>query len=586
MQLVFGNTLGFWAFLSIPALILCYMLQRKGKKQIISTLFLLEAHTPPEHKGSLLRRLQRTRSFWLQLLGCILLSILLLQPTLISTARIQHTVIVIDSSYSMAAFSGELLQGVKALTERDQQHAESVRWTILDTNLDNEILYNGDDQHTLLKQITEWSPSRGTHSISDALLLASGLVKEYGKVVFVGDTPQALPPGIEHLYIGQPIANVGFTGIEIGKDGQWKAIVKNYSSQTQTRKWSIHLNQQNSTARSIKLAPKGIETIQGIIPQGQDEYAIALENDQFPYDDLIPLTFPTPKSLDIFLQKNLPQEEQLVKLLNRIDDLVDAGKPQDAQIHLGTLSVDNNSSNPLTGIFWTAKPPVVQQTSRKLNSQITPSSHHITRDLSWNTLRVVRSGQLTPSKQAEILLYQEQHPLIWLEETAYGSQLIQDFSLPRSNAMKNPSYIILFRRMIEHLRQQSDGYEQRNFEAGEVFPSRYDLNTQVSAKNALNGREQIISWPQHFSGTPSWITIADNTGVISRYASHFAEVREADFSHAASETSILSKPQIAKQDIQDTTNKALEFPLLLAALLALLTSWSEKQYCGLWRKSA
>jgi len=98
MELSFANPAGFWALLGLPAVVIIHFLQRRARRQVITTLFLLEPMRQESAGGHRFQRLRTSIPFWLQLLMVLGLTWLLIEPRWVRSTSVQRLAVVVDAS--------------------------------------------------------------------------------------------------------------------------------------------------------------------------------------------------------------------------------------------------------------------------------------------------------------------------------------------------------------------------------------------------------------------------------------------------------------------------------------------------------
>src|SRR5690606_20460977 len=99
----------------------------------------------------------------------------------------------------------------------------------------------------------------GTHSLDPALRAAESLVGSEGALLLLTD--QELEQNsydARVIAVGRPRANVGLAGVSVeeSEDGTiWRALVRNYSDEANTRRWWIEVGADKTDPVQITLEP-------------------------------------------------------------------------------------------------------------------------------------------------------------------------------------------------------------------------------------------------------------------------------------------------------------------------------------------
>ena len=144
---------GFWGLRGIPVVLFIHILQRESKRVIVSTLFLLEPLAPISAQGRRMDRLRNSVPLWLQLLGVLLLTWLLIQPRWLRKESTQSVIILLDSSFSMTAFRDEAESALLARLAPLARAAAHTEWVLMETDPARSTLYSGGDLEELKKAL-------------------------------------------------------------------------------------------------------------------------------------------------------------------------------------------------------------------------------------------------------------------------------------------------------------------------------------------------------------------------------------------------------------------------------------------------
>ncbi|GAB6988234.1 vWA domain-containing protein [Paenibacillus pini] len=186
-----GSWLGLWFGLSIPAILLMYILKRKFVDTRVPSHLLwnrvlrnIEANRPWQ-------KLQNRWLLWLQLLAAALLVFTLMQPYWwVSGGSKGHVLIVADTSGSMSADSGQAVQSgeghssrLELLEDKIMQYidkeARGSEITLLSISAEpNVVISREKDRNRLKEAIRGLKPFYGKAAYQETLSLASALTKE------------------------------------------------------------------------------------------------------------------------------------------------------------------------------------------------------------------------------------------------------------------------------------------------------------------------------------------------------------------------------------------------------------------------
>jgi len=585
---VFANPAGLWALTGIPLVLLIHFLQQQARTIPTSTLFLLEKTWRESATGRRFDRLLQSVPLWMQILAVLLVTWLLTEPRFRKAQSTQRIAIVLDSSASMVVSKESLIRKLAETLPKLQGPASISEFTLLESTPGKPKLYSGTSVQDLIRSLESWQPREGITDPTHALRLARSLVSSTGIVVYATDTPPAQPPfGTCILSVGQPIGNVGFTGISFAtEEGAlvWRAAICNHSDQPAERQWRLQTpGQTNTEPHDINLAPHAIITIQGAMPPGQTKARLLLSPDRFPLDDELPLIAPQPKTLRFFPTTS-PALQELAKKLTR------ALAPLETTTDTSTADLSLVSYDPLDPTLPPGNAIVMVNDSTKpgayLRGGILAEHHPLMDGLNWQTLLVRESLQLERTPADTVLLWQDTRPLIFLRaqpatgKTPACQQLCINFDPHLSNAATQPAFVLLLHRFAESIREAKIAPVADNLETGQTIrPAIPDapgnapvvLTTLDLSGTILRKSEVTPGAPIRLPGDPGFIHISRGDKTILDAALHFGDTREADFSACAPADTVSSATGNAIE--RNTDEDPWWRYWVLALLAALLASW-------------
>jgi len=485
MPLLIGNPMGWWALAALGGVLLIHLLQQQAKRVEISTLFLLENVVPSPMEGRAFERLRQSASLWLQIIGVLLITWLLLAPSWVRPESVQRVVVLLDSSLSMAAFRDRLLDTVMPVLQRTAKTAGHTEWVVMPSDTTQSVLYNGGALDGVHQALAAWHPTKGTHDIQPALHLAQSLSGPKGLLIAVSDHHLDLPAGVHLLAIGEPIDNVGFSGVHANVDGDsatWQALVKNYGTTPQTRTWQLHINGRPTAPQTLALQPGQATVLRGLFPGDRGaQLQLVLSDDGFRVDNRLPLVVPLKKRLNISLASDAPMPEFFKRFFARHDNLVQ----RDPDLVVGILSGQEDRQTLANGIYFAPSAPTATPTSGAIRGALA-TSHPSTDGLHWYDLWVRTPCPLAAAPDDQVLVWLQSDPLIWLSRSNRGQQLVCNFALNDSNAWQLPAFVVLLHRFTERIRAAKPDLRQ----APDDIQTR-TRGWEVGAEQHPRGRDQL-----------------------------------------------------------------------------------------------
>lgn len=569
-----ANPYGLLALLGIPAVLAIHFLQRKAIELPVSTLFLLERTQRDAASGRRFDRIISSVPLWMQLLAVLLLAWFLAEPRYQRSGSVQCIAVVLDSSASMGVFKNEALERLEKELPTLQGDAASLELTVTDSIPSRPRLYAGSSLDELKNALAKWQPLDGVNDPSQALRLARSLVSRDGTVIFLTDTPtNDLPFGAKLISVGEPIENVGFTGVTfVTEDGNlvWRALVRNYGSHDADRTWTMKTASGSTEPRSIHLAAGALVTLQSAFPKGVDHAQIVLSADRFTLDDTLPIVVPQPKVLDLYTSTSPAFADLTNKLLHSLDATVATTDAAKADLSIASYDPLDPVLPPGNSVIF------VEDSTRSgayLKGGILAEPSPLMDGLNWQSLLVRETLELDRAPSDAVLLWQEKRPLIFMREHDGKRQLCFNFDLRLSNAEKQPAFIVLLHRFAESIREAKVTASSAMLETGQTIhvASAPGIPLQISATDLAGNPLPLSAGTEKTPLVPGFLTIQQKDLRLLDAAVYFADTREADFSACGKSDPV----DMAKQSTIERHTKP--DPLwrlwILVLLAALLVSW-------------
>ncbi|MFM2176304.1 MAG: hypothetical protein RL015_402 [Verrucomicrobiota bacterium] len=579
----FANPAAFWCLLGLPAVLAIHFLQRRSRREVVTTLFLLQQMRRESEIGNRFERLRSSIPLWLQLLMVLLFTWLLAGPRWLKKDAVQRIAIVLDASASMSTFRGDAESAVRHTLSTLLSPLARMELSLLSSDPGQPALYHGASQADLAAALPQWQPLLGVHDFTPSLRTARGLVGTQGSIVLISDhvLAEALPFEAALVSIGHEVANVGWAGVTVEeKDDQlfWRALLRNYSGQPQDREWRAVSGGKTSAPAKLTLAPQESRTLSGPFPP-EDELRLSLTTDAFTFDDNLPLLRPKPKILGLHVPA-LPVQDGSAELLELF------GKFADTRLATSAAEAD------VRGIVWPPSialgadkdaivfaSPAKGDSSAWLRGSIVAEAHPLIDGLNWQSL-LVREGMIVPrDKRDRVLLWQADRPLISLRRTAAGAQqLFCHFDLLSSNARKLPALAVLLHRFLQTIRQEKIAPESANFDLrqrltlahlrGEkAAPLQLTTRTPSATISIPTAQAHLLRAPAQ----PGFFEVKQGDTLLLQGAAHFADAREADLQQAKPFQG-LSKLKLVQTETTHEADSHWQLWLLLL-LATLLGSW-------------
>jgi hypothetical protein len=214
----FATVSGLWFSLSIPFIVLLYMLKRRYIDTEISSHLLWRRILREQEANQPWQRLRRQLLLLLQLLAAIFLVLALMQPVIRSQHAVKsHVFFVIDTSASMATRTNQgstrLEQAKQSILSYVQEEAKNRTYSLMVIKDQPELILQKETEVSALRDaLNAISPFYGKTNVQESLSLASALTREEfdGEVRIYTDSQW--PEKVENITFGVPAQIVNAQG--------------------------------------------------------------------------------------------------------------------------------------------------------------------------------------------------------------------------------------------------------------------------------------------------------------------------------------------------------------------------------------
>ncbi len=531
--MTFANPAAAWALLALLAVAAIHMLQRRRRRVLASTLFLLERAPRPTAGGRRIERLRHSRSLWLQLLAVALAAFVLALPQRWREDSFARVVVLVDSSVSMRAFGPALRRDLAARLSAQAGEAQRTEWIVLESVAGRRPLYRGEDRAAALAALAAWEPREGTHDLAPAFEAARSTAGQGGVVLFVTDHEEPVPEGFERLAVGHPFDNVGWLAgeAEPGPPARWQAVVRNHGRVAAQRAFWIETASGRSPAQTLALRAGEVRQLTGALPPAASALTLVLEADGFDVDDRLPLVVPEPRVLRVRAEGDGTEA-----VLDRWSESMGAmarGEPADVVVGVGGVAAASAAASPPAAgpepasVRWLA-PAHAHDKARA--GAITTERHPLVEGLAWQGLLAPEAPGFALERGDTVLVWQATRPLVFLRGARH---LYLDFPLEGSNALRLPALLVTLHRFLESVRAEIPRAVTVNVECGQhlTVPGDGALHAESDAPDAVPAEAPggvRAPW------RPAFFHVRRGASLMVTGAAHFTDLREADFGEAAS----------------------------------------------------
>ena len=262
----FANPMALLALLSIPAILVMYLLKQKYKETPVPSLFLWRAAAERSDAARPFQKLRRSRLLFLQLLAALLLSLALAQPKLAVGQADSAMIIVIDASLSMQAADVRPNRFEQARAEA-RKLVESLgqggRASIVVLCAEPYVAVGlSDDKQALLAKINGLEPSNAAGDMRAAAELVHALAGEaLPSVYLLTDSDEPFASGdlpVSRFLLGESTGNAAVTRVSYSADGETLVClvqVKNYGAASHENTVALYADGKLLAMTACTLAP-------------------------------------------------------------------------------------------------------------------------------------------------------------------------------------------------------------------------------------------------------------------------------------------------------------------------------------------
>ncbi len=519
-----ANNLGWYAFSSLIALIIIYLMRPKPVERNIPSLMFFMQEKGFNKRVAFFRRLFSSLLFLLQFLALSILAFAVTMPytTVFGSQAIESTVIVMDMSASM--HTGDRFQ---LAVKEAKKLANGETSIILAQNRPISALENGNNEEAA-RVLSSLEPKDTTTNLGDAMLVAADIIgKRTGKVYVISDFINTEGPDpivakrilsskgipVEFVDVGGNASNAGIVDLILGKSNT-KAIVKNYDGKAK----SITLNIESSSGskQMVKsILPKSIETYEFSTPAGTSQIQIQ-EKDDFDTDNRAYISAENLRKIKVLLITNA-EKSHLKKALqaSKDIDLSIAEPPVIPNLNYDVIIVHSVSPGLIlpdfyqevqkkvkngTSIIFTSQDEINQTGGQLIpveigalqnNSKVTIQIiNQFTSDIDFGT--AFKYYNSTLRKGAISIAEAGGTPMIVLKDEGSGKIIYYGIMDDMSDFKTTVSYPIFWSKLINYLTKTED-LNDYNFKTGRIYTDDTGSRHYLDKAGFYNAGKKKIS---------------------------------------------------------------------------------------------
>ena len=331
----FANGIFFTALLAIPALTAIYLLFRRSRPVIVSSLFLWENQLKSHRQGMTLKKLPLPLTYFIEVLIIILLVTAAAGPLLPRRQEALPLTLVMDNSFSMRA--GETLSPQTAARKEIDSLVKSFpgrKFRIILAGASPRNLGEFEDKE-LNHVLRQWTCEESSGDLQQAAAMAKRLDQQLSTVmVYTDRRPEmTVPPGITWNARGKAVSNTAIVNASRssggGKDRCLAVIANIGASPCET---VLRITQpgkpQPLQTQNLRLAPMEEKKITVQLPSGTGPVELNISSDALDFDNSVTL---------------LPEHQPMLRTAIAISDAVLAADIRKALDSSGKISFTEQS---------------------------------------------------------------------------------------------------------------------------------------------------------------------------------------------------------------------------------------------------
>lgn len=488
--MTFLAPLGLLALISIPIIILLHLMRERRRRVVVPSLMLWQL-MPRRQEAQRRRRLPLTLLLMLHLLAATLLGLALARPQWLTDllGRTQHTVVIVDTSASMAAPAGGVTPGSRLDAARGRARAligamgGRDTLTLIAAGPHARLLDSagpaGADR--LLAALDSLRPGGAGSDMAGALTLAAADMQGQaaGRAIVITDAalptlddqlrraPQDLAVSWEQ--VGSALPNRALLTLaarpQSGGLLQIYARAANYSGAAVRSVVRLYADDTLLDTRSVSFPAQNDVELTWTIPPGATILRAEVDgNDDLPADDSASLSLNTTRPLRARLVSASP--DPIARVLQAIpgvslqvlDPSAYAGQ-ESPDIDLTILDGVLPASWP-AGAVLAINPPagselldvgLLPQRSTPEQDQLSSPDAAALDGVSLGSVDFGPTSAVTPPDWASVLLYRGDQPLILRGSTGHSQIAIWAFDLNQSNLTSRLAFPLLLARTVRDL---------------------------------------------------------------------------------------------------------------------------------------
>lgn len=476
--------LGFWLALTLPVILVLWLLRPRRVLQRVPSLFLWRGSEVERKAAQPWQRLRNDPLLWLQLLIASLLVAAAVRPFLPAAHETQHTVVLLDASGSMRATDvapdrfGVARQQVLGMA---RALARAQRLTVIRVGATPSVIAMASSGQTqqLEQAIAAHEPGYGPADLAGALALAEGVAPDAREWLLVSDGGLEVPAGIHvpdsvsfrsHVVVPpRPAGNVAVTGLRVRIDAERTSVqasVRNFggeraagrlvllaeSAVVGAQDWTLEPGtERHFTWTGLAGRPEWLEARLADVPAAVNVLA---------HDDQAWTGIGAQSNRRVLLVSdgNTFIERVLAVLGGvRADRVATAGwEKVAAATAYDVVILDGTwpSTTPPHGNLLIVGPPAADSFAP---ARIQPTTHPLVQHVDWSDVNIAAAARLPNPTDWDVIVRSAGQPLLALREPAGRREAVLAFRLASSDLPLRPAFPVLMANLLDWLAPRSTG---------------------------------------------------------------------------------------------------------------------------------
>lgn len=591
----FFSPWGLAFLISIPIVILMYMLRQKFQEHTVSNIYLWEQALADIEADTPWQKLKKNMLLLLQLLALLLIIFALSDPFVSWGSKgQQNLIIVIDNSGSMNAIYKSDITRIDAA----KKHAEDIikrsssgtKFTIVEASKDTKLIGNAiSDKSEAIKKVNTIKRTNSSGTMEDAAALVKALGKQYSayKAVFLTDTGVNIGDMNADIYsLSSKVDNVSLDYIAHSAENDSLRVlvrVTNRSDVAISREIALFGEDKLVDLQNVELKGKETKTIYfAEIPAKYSYiYAEIEDKDGLGEDNVIYDVVKLSKGKKVLLasDNNIFIEKSL-SLINDVElykttQVKNTADEYDLYIYDGIMP----DKLPLTGSIMIVNPASGNEMF-KVNGDIAGGmlrfmTHPVTKYINDSYSAVSKLKSIEVPYWADTIIKSGENPAAFVGKYKGRNIAVIGFDFHSSDLVLTPEYPILMNNLMNYLMSTGADIKTSSY-CGEPLEVQPLPDAKAISIEIPSGREYNIEldYPMipfldmEETGIYRMIQKNDREEIRSLFAVNFPCEDESNIDNAAYDTSNrVNKTNVLKDTM------GIQTILLLIGLILLSAEW-------------